>query len=309
LNPISDKQICLGETASFDAFVSGGTGAFNYNWTPAFDFTSPAGDMVSVTPNSIGSTNYSLTAQNDCPGATIGFKLTVHPLPEIDLQSKTPLCEKEAFEVSNSLHQPNHIVYSWDFNDGGFSSEIQQTAYSYANSGSYTINLTVEDANTCTNSASGNLIIVHPKPVAVIYNSPDASLNTNSVVFFTGNQSQSEIQNYQWSFSEFGNATSEDTVLTFSEPGTYLVQLVVSDDYCMDTTWKAIEILSDYGIFLPSGFSPNDDGDNDYFSAKGFGIGEFQMQIWDRWGELVFETDNACRLEWQKEKFRKYSCS
>ena len=63
----------------------------------------------------------------------------------------------------------------------------------------------------------------------------------------------------------------------------------------MDSLTQTIEIVPVFTIYIPNAFTPNGDNLNDYFSAKGAEIDEFEMKIFDRWGELIFETNNIGR--------------
>jgi gliding motility-associated-like protein len=54
----------------------------------------------------------------------------------------------------------------------------------------------------------------------------------------------------------------------------------------MDT----VEIVPESTFYIPNAFTPNGDGENDYFTGKGIGIVNYHMQIFDRWGMMIFET-------------------
>jgi gliding motility-associated-like protein len=70
-----------------------------------------------------------------------------------------------------------------------------------------------------------------------------------------------------------------------------VVALVVKSDHgCIDTLLKVVHVSEDYGIYVPSVFTPNADGLNDVFQPKGFGISKYEISIFDRWGEMVFTT-------------------
>ena len=69
-----------------------------------------------------------------------------------------------------------------------------------------------------------------------------------------------------------------------------IVQIVTNEYGCMDTTFKVLEIKPAFTIYVPNVFTPNSDGLNDGFGAKGVGIIKFSMQIFDRWGHMVFSS-------------------
>jgi gliding motility-associated-like protein len=64
----------------------------------------------------------------------------------------------------------------------------------------------------------------------------------------------------------------------------------MNDEGCLDSILVLIDILPEYIFFAPSSFTPNGDGINDMFFGKGFGIKEFEMFIYNRWGDLIWET-------------------
>jgi gliding motility-associated-like protein len=83
----------------------------------------------------------------------------------------------------------------------------------------------------------------------------------------------------------------QNPTFAYTEPGTYAVALVVkSENGCTDTIVKQLIVGEDFGLYVPNAFTPNEDGLNDVFQPKGFGIVKYQIQIFDRWGERVFET-------------------
>lgn len=73
------------------------------------------------------------------------------------------------------------------------------------------------------------------------------------------------------------------------------VQLVVRDKAgCSDTLVQYIDILPLNVVHWPNAFTPNGDGLNEFFLPKGYFIGfrKFQFQIFNRWGQLIFESDD-----------------
>ena len=295
IEPISDKTICLGQTASFKVKATGGKGNFKYTWIPTPDFVSAIGDSASVAPLDTNRITYSLKAENDCKGYFIGFKLYINPLPVVDIKSINEICEGEKIDFENTAHQANYLSYNWDFNDGNKSADTARTSHVYTTEGNYIASLIVSDKNNCEKIDSSDLIIVNPVPEAVIYNTPSEDLNTNSVLFFTANRSIGNINKYEWAFGDSNSLYNIDTTFVFSDSGSYKVRLIVYNEHCIDTAFKTIEIVSDYGVFIPSAFTPNDDESNDYFMPKAFGIINYSMQIFNRWGELMFETNDLLK--------------
>src|SRR5207245_1684491 len=75
-----------------------------------------------------------------------------------------------------------------------------------------------------------------------------------------------------------------------------VIQVVKNQFGCADTMIKALKFKPSFAIYVPNSFTPNGDGVNDGWFAKGVGVTKYTMQIFDRWGEKIFETnelDNA----------------
>jgi gliding motility-associated-like protein len=71
-----------------------------------------------------------------------------------------------------------------------------------------------------------------------------------------------------------------------------IYQVVTTDHGCRDTAWKALNIKPSWVVYIPNTFTPNGDGLNDGFFAKGMGITQFNLKIFDRWGHILFETND-----------------
>ncbi|MBU2649865.1 MAG: gliding motility-associated C-terminal domain-containing protein [Bacteroidetes bacterium] len=99
------------------------------------------------------------------------------------------------------------------------------------------------------------------------------------------------------------NDASTNSYLIVSQPGEYWVKGYMQDCYTSDTI-----IINDCNssIFVPNCFTPNGDGINDYFFAKGINILDFEMYIFNRWGQQLFES-NSIDDKWDG-KFKNTLC-
>ena len=162
------------------------------------------------------------------------------------------------------------------FHDGGF----------------YGVTAVITDINGCSNTAYSSANI-YPKPIA------DFTWVATEPIFeeevhFTDATTNATIVDWNWYF--IGDATYVDNVqnptFTYMLPGTYPCALIVKSDLgCIDTIVKAINVIEDFGIFVPNAFTPNGDGVNDIFQPKGWGIVQYVFEIYDRWGEKLFKTN------------------
>ena len=150
------------------------------------------------------------------------------------------------------------------------------------------------DANGCTGIAPPAMVDIYPAPIADFNHSPIKPIvNIDQEVTFTDASYNTPIVSWNWYFMNTAQYTSvlQNPTFSYTEPGTYVVALVVkSDKGCYDTLLRPIVVGEDFGIYVPNAFTPNGDGLNDVFQPKGFGITKYELNIFDRWGEKVFST-------------------
>lgn len=77
----------------------------------------------------------------------------------------------------------------------------------------------------------------------------------------------------------------------------YRVVAVKNNDNTVKSYSNAIEVAKPMSIYAPNAFSPDNDGINDYFFVSGEGIEEFSLEVYNRWGELVFAS-NEQDIHW-----------
>ena len=70
-----------------------------------------------------------------------------------------------------------------------------------------------------------------------------------------------------------------------------------SDKGCLDTASAIIYVDGETSFYAPTAFTPDDDGHNEYFTVFGRGMtpGSFKLHIYDRWGEIIFQTDDISK--------------
>lgn len=197
------------------------------------------------------------------------------------------LCEKTK-AVFNNL-STNAATYLWSFGDGNTSTD-QNPEHTYDTAGTYTVKLVVYNPLTCNRADSAEkTIFVEGTPIALFRHMPIIPV-TNEPIEFT-NQSRDAI-NYVWDFGDNTFSQLETPEPKFyKRTGTYKVCLQASNLVgCSDTICRSVDSdvypLAD----LPKAFSPNGDGSNDILYVRGAGIESIDLKIYNRWGEVVFET-------------------
>lgn len=101
--------------------------------------------------------------------------------------------------------------------------------------------------------------------------------------------------NFLWDFGDGETSADRDPFHLFLNPGNYTVTLIAQDEQnaCPDTTSFSFVKIRDYQMHVPTAFSPNLDGINDLFFIEQISVRVFLIQIYDRWGNKVFESRNS----------------
>jgi gliding motility-associated-like protein len=137
------------------------------------------------------------------------------------------------------------------------------------------------------------MITVFSKPKAMFEATPEVVTFINPEVEFY-NLSTDNYYNY-WYFGDGEMSSSANPYHNYSQVGEYNVLLVVESEYgCVDSVKQHISVKDEFTLYVPTAFSPDNDGINDSFKAVGNGIdvNNFSLRVYDRWGEVIWETDN-----------------
>lgn len=184
----------------------------------------------------------------------------------------------------------NGTTYSWLFGDGQ-SDNGMSPAHTFDSAGTYTVRMIAANPLTCNKSDTvSQTITVSDRPKADFTATPlQGELNVPT----TFHNLSSGASHYSWSFGDGQYATEESPVHQYPRTGSYTACLTAynmqgcSDRVCK-TIYAEVQPLAD----LPSAFSPNGDGSNDVLFVRGYSIANMNLKIFNRWGEMIFESRN-----------------
>ncbi len=288
---ISDS-ICNGETAHITAF-----GALTYSWPPGVQST--GGNNATCSP--ANTQTYTVTGYNKSCSDTSRFTVFVLPPPVADFSGGTNGCVPHT--VTYHLTTPAISTATWNFGDGA-SAISANPLHVYNSPGTYSVQLMVKDVNGCADTLTKtNLVTVYPMPKAVLETQQKILYETEPVTDFV-NSSSGSITNCSMFYGDGSMDNKCMNVFTheYRKAGKYCAWLKVSTQYqCTDSASLCIEVKPDYSIYIPNSFSPNNDGHNDFFITSCYNINEFNLKIFSRWGELIFETDDFLKA-WDGKK-------
>lgn len=108
-----------------------------------------------------------------------------------------------------------------------------------------------------------------------------------------------EVVDWKWEFGDGFESDEVDPIHTYDSPGTYNVILTITDRTGCETVKTSIlEITEGYRIMLPNAFTPNGDGNNDFFRPRMLGLTKVRLNIYNTWGEVIFSTDDLETKGW-----------
>jgi len=288
------SPICEGANATLTATPGGGNGGpYSYSWLPVG--TGGNSPTVIVTPTV--TTTYTVTVDDGCttPVATATVTVVVNPNPApsfvgLPLSGCAPLCVD--FTTPNN---PTWVTCSWLYGDGGNSTGNCNPQYCYNDPGTYDVTLTIIDANGCTGTVTiPGYINVYPNVVADFVANPQPTTIFNTNITFA-DQSTGNPVSWNWYFGLLDSSAVQNPVYDFpnDQAACYDVTLIADNIYsCPDTHVVQVCIDPEFTIFFPNAFTPNGDGVNDGFIGVGEGIAKYEMWVFDRWGNMIYYTDN-----------------
>lgn len=184
-------------------------------------------------------------------------------------------------------------TFRWDFGDGTSFTGSTPPAKRYTSAGVYTVTMIATDPNTCnvTDTTQQKIYAVGGPIAAFTYN-PFPSIENTPTNFINGSIDASR---YTWSFGDGKGSTLTNPIHQFTTSGINTVCLIaVNDLNCADTVCQPVQSIVVAALDVPNAFTPNGDGVNDKVFVRGFGIVKMNFRIYNRWGQLVFQsTDPA----------------
>lgn len=219
----------------------------------------------------------------------VTFPVTINPLPIANFDP-TVGCQDTPIEFNDLASISSGTISTWSYLIDGNVFNTQNPTYTYSLTGSQIITQTVTSDLGCTDDTTIT-IIINPAPIADFSFTPNPAMVEEAVVF-TDLSTGNNINQWSWEFGDFEANNVPNPVHSYSEGGTYTIILTVTDENgCQDSTAK--EIIIALPPVLPTGFTPNGDGENDVFWIRGGPFETVTFNIYNNWGELIFSATEA----------------
>lgn len=288
-----DYDICTGTPAVLTMNASGGSG--NYFFV--------LNDTISIWQNytvyPTVPTTYTVQLSDDCGTPVVQDEVTIYVMdsPPLSMSADTLSGCAPLTVHFNEMSPDIGQTYLWNFNDdyANTYSEDKSPVHTFTMPGSYDITLTVSSDSGCTSTNTfNNMINVYETPIAQFIPDPNVVNVVYPQIYF-----QNISTGYDSCYWYFGDGDSSSVCSPehiFPDiPAIYNVELIVSNVHdCRDTAFTTIEVRGGYTFYAPTAFSPDDDGVNDYFRvyATNIDLNTFHLYVFDRWGEIIFETED-----------------
>jgi gliding motility-associated-like protein len=270
----------------------------DYQWYFGDGATATLTD-VSHTYSNVGTFSTMLVAHNNTLGLhcydTVRRTIVVDSNSELSLVvsgESTALCRGQAVTVTAIYTTSGEVSNSWSISDGFAMNNINPLTHAFEGSGPVTVNFDAK-FRACPEKKANVKLNVYDVPG--LYLGADTAMcpGSNPIVLTDDRNIGNPKARWRWSTDE----TNRSPKLTVTKPGTYIATITV--DGC--STTDTIVVRKDCYVDVPNVFTPNGDGVNDYFFPRGIltkGVTSFHMSIFNRWGQLIYETSKTEGQGW-----------
>jgi gliding motility-associated-like protein len=276
------NMVCKGSTVSLVA-----SGAQSYTWLP-FEAVLAISNHSFVIANPQSTTNYTLVGANSkgnvsCP-QQISYVISVVNPPVLATSGSIALCEGykttlKAFGASEYTWQPLKGL-SFSKGEAVVANPLVTTTYTIQGS-------SIENCSSTTTL----LVEVNKKPF--VFAGRDTSYQINEPIFIQA-KSNGHINWISGEGIDCPDCPTTRIYPTYS--GCYVVE-ATNDFNCTSRDQVCLTIARDFNVYLPNSFTPDNNGLNDVFYVYGDNLSEVKLLIFNRWGELIFES-NGEQVGW-----------
>lgn len=246
----------------------------------------------------IGAYYVQLTVDDFGCSGTYGDTLYVYPNPVAnEVIEKVEACVPYTVQLFDSSYVYGHAQHFWDFGDGYLANDLNPI-HTYTSPGVYTVTHSIRSLVGCLDtswSIRKDYITVLPVPKSDIDITPREQSIYNPVFKLQGLSSE---HNRTLTFLPNDVVVENLTEMSYiaTDTGTFPITHVSFNQFgCTDTIIESIVVNSPFNLFMPNAFTPDGDGINDWYSYTVTGVTESRIEIYNRWGEIVFESEDPYR--------------
>jgi gliding motility-associated-like protein len=290
---VGDTSYCQGDVFMLQADVQGAQGDVLHDWNNGFATTASAQFLA----DSAFQVQINVTDANQC-SASDEVSITIFENPAASIFSDlTENCGPECVNYALNITSTAPIVaYFWN-SDNHPPGMQQDFKICYNESGTYGVDVTLTNVHGCSTLVIGqNLVTIHPLPIADFMADPSKTTILQAEIQFYEQSTGTDF--FLWSFGDSNFSEDENPLHTYKDTGWFNVCLKTLTQFaCIDSVCKQIYIEAVPTFYAPNSFSPNNDGVNDVFKLYFTYVKDFRIEIFNRWGELIFVSEDP-ELGW-----------
>jgi len=207
-----------------------------------------------------------------------------------------PPLKVQLFDSSNFLGSAR---YFWDFDNNVLSTDVVPE-FTYLDSGYYDIGLQLITADTCADTLQltiDSAVRVYPYPTSQLQISEDSVTLKEALISIDASQSENYTKGYLYAD---GRLIGREVMMDYRFRDTglhYLDWITLNEFECRDTASSELYIYDEFEFEIPNVFTPNGDGINDAFKVRACGVYDFKIQIYNRYGRMVY-TSTSLQEGW-----------
>ena len=280
--------VCRGLPVELQGNVTGAQGHYNINWLNGHLF----GENIQFVPDSSMTIHALASDALGCQAFdTTSIEIKENPTGIVSVDEKegcAPVCVNFDVQVTS----PDSIQsYSWLSTQNEIGNSIDQK-FCFTESGQQNATVTITDIYGCRKEIMGNNFVeVYALPVAQFTFDPrQTDIIEPEYQFY---QQSTNVESSHWTFGDGTASTEFEPSHTYQDTGKYDVCLRVTSGYnCVDQICKKLKIEPFPTFYAPNIFTPNNDGNNDVFKLYFTYVKEFYIEIYNRWGEMIFASND-----------------
>ncbi|MFT4879895.1 MAG: gliding motility-associated-like protein, partial [Flavobacteriales bacterium] len=180
----------------------------------------------------------------------------------------------------------------WGFGDGAFSSNCNQASHTYTSAGCFDVSLSVTSFDGCSNSVQINDITCGLSlPTSAFLYAPTQPTTDDPLIVLT-EEATNEID-YSWSYGGYEFADEPEVEFNTLDVGELEFDIcltAIDVNGCTDLFCRTVDVIEKLRVFVPNAFTPDGDGVNEVWFPVVIGAIEYDVKVFNRWGEVVFSS-------------------
>ena len=269
--------ICPNSPVDLFSSITGGAGGYSWSW-------SNGSSQQDISIQTMQTNQYEVTVTDMCGETASNGVLVTVILPVISAQTygAASICPGESAEIGVLVSNGTGVYdYTWSTGESTFEINVMPTL-------STIYSVSVSDSCAAHYEVVENVLVNIDRPIAEFTLGADNIVIKKPINFINLSEGATS---YYWEFENGEASTEVSPITTYYNDGPVTVMLVAENQAgCLDTVYHTYYVQPEMIFFVPNAFTPDGDGKNDYFFGEGVGVKEYEMRIFNRWGQIIYHS-------------------